>query len=220
MNLRGLFSFAFAAMAAVLTSCSGSSGNSGEITEISPAATVKSGNALEADTLFVVASQDEAEYVVERYGLDRMEDGLYAGGGTACVVLDAVAKSGKDKLLRLKADPRVKVVNIGYCASDFFKVGDVVEVCSVARIENPKRMLRISDTGVPCLSSDSVVRDSKINGPCVFDRRLANVKSLFPNVLSCKIVRENLSGQDSGKFDKSGAWERAFLLVDSMLKNK
>lgn len=109
---------------------------------------------------------------------------------------------GLNVIKALKNIPRdTEILNIGYCGSNYYKIGDIIEVEKVATNHDiaqfcePFTFLKCDRSGKTayCYSStDFVLETGKIEH-CVFDMELAFIAALFDNVRSIKVVSDNLS---------------------------
>lgn len=141
--------------------------------------------------LVVIAEKEELKLVEE------------LGYSNNPVVITGVG--GMNVVNALKSLPKdTEIVNIGYCGSNEYEVGTVVQIVGVstnhdvAKFYEPSKLLnedytkKYNKTGFCYTSTDFVGKTTK-GIPCVFDMGLAFICALFDNVQAIKVVSDKLS---------------------------
>ena len=191
---------------------------------IAPSAeTAQAQNQIKADFLFIEAMPSESKFIIEKYALKEIAPNLHAANGIACITT-GIGKDGVNSTLKnFKISDKTKVFNVGYCGSNVIEKGKLCKVGSVAKIESPAACAKIAESGVPCYSSDKFVEETSITKPCVFDMELFYLQKKFPNIVSYKIVSDNLSHSEFKDFESlnpKDAWDNFFKEISSEIPAK
>ena len=103
-----------------------------------------------------------------------------------------------------KINRKAQIINIGYCGSNWGKIGELYSVKSVqlfhpnCKFDSPKYDLKVDVCGVKkadCFtSSDFVISAGYLKKKALFDMELAFILAMgFKNVISYKVVSDNLN---------------------------
>ena len=115
---------------------------------------------------------------------------------------------GVNVINALKDLPRdTEILNIGYCGSKHFNVGDKINVIGVSTLHTKADLydyllldsfntLPFKYKDADCFTSTDFVTDSNIEIPCVFDMELAFIRAMFDNVSAIKVVSDNLNKEE------------------------
>ncbi len=106
----------------------------------------------------------------------------------------------------------VRIINIGYAGSNLIARGEVVTIRN-SFLYHPNVTFRepkfILNGAVDCYTSCDFVRRTKFIRPVVFDMELAAICALnFREVISIKIVSDNLSQREYKTFNYDKSWEK------------
>lgn len=119
---------------------------------------------------------------------------------------------GVNVIRALKDLPRdTTIFNVGYCGSNGLKVGDKVWVSEVRThnvvasvTERPTKLgtdrIFHNFDAVPCYTSTDFVLLTNHNENCVFDMELAFICAMFDDVMSIKVVSDNLDMKQYEEF--------------------
>ena len=176
-----------------------------------------------ADTLFIAAMPSESKFIVEKYSLEEISPNLHAKNGIACITT-GIGKDGVNSTLqKFHVSEKTQKINVGFCGSNTIKKGALCKISRVAKIENPQAAEKISESGVPCFSSDKFVEETDIKEPCAFDMELYYLREKFPNITAYKIVSDNLSHSEFKDFENlnpQGAWDEFFKEISGKISAK
>lgn len=140
--------------------------------------------------LIVIAEKEELKLVEE------------LGYGNYPVFITGVG--GMNVIRALKDLPRnTEILNIGYCGSNYFKIGEKLEIVAVGTNHEEANFAECKEQLFSCFnkydgrtycytSTDFVIETNKKES-CVFDMELAFIRALFPNTRAIKVVSDNLS---------------------------
>lgn len=179
---------------------------------------------IKSSVLFAVAMPEESKYIEKEYGLKKLSKNISSNGKISCIATGVGGNCVNSTLERTSLHGNVLVVNVGYCGSNVINKGEMRKVNKVAKIEKPNDASKISDfDGVPCFTSDCFVEETDIKEPCVFDMELFYFHKKFPNLISYKIVSDNLSHseyEDFKDFNADDSWRRFFKTIAPVLQKK
>lgn len=109
---------------------------------------------------------------------------------------------GMNVIRALKDLPRdTEILNIGYCGSNNYKIGEKLVVRSVntyheiADFTENRGICANFERYTPtkCFTSTDFVTKTKEKTDCVFDMELAFICAMFPNTRAIKVVSDNLN---------------------------
>lgn len=113
---------------------------------------------------------------------------------------------GMNVIEALKDLPRdTEIINIGYCGSNHFEVGKIIEVITVetnhtkAKFCEALNFLEVNDEYddvATCYTSTDFVTETNIEEPCIFDMELAFIRAMFPKTRAIKVVSDNLNKKE------------------------
>lgn len=179
---------------------------------------------IKSSVLFAIAMPDESKYIEKEYGLKKLSKNISSNGKISCITTGVGKNCVNSSLKNTALHGNVLVINVGYCGSNVISKGEMCKVNKVAKIETPNAISKISDFGgVPCFSSDKFVEETDIKEPCVFDMELFYFHKKFPNLISYKIVSDNLSHSEYEgfkNFNANDSWKRFFKTIAPALQNK
>lgn len=171
--------------------------------------------------IFLVAMKDEAVYLKKKFDLkiNKIYDSnfseylvsqkypnismLITGIGVSNILLAISSFLNYEKI-----DVNdVNFINIGYAGSPFYKVGSIVEISTVKRLYEPKKIKNLNksfdlipflkkkkiDNTVLYTADDFVERKELPEKNCVVDMEGYYIACLLPNINIFKIVSDNLS---------------------------
>lgn len=168
-----------------------------------------------AKTVFITAMPEEAEFVRKHYNMKPLGDNLYkSNNGVFLAITGIGGKNVNEALSRIDFRGNPRIINVGYCGSNAHKIGEVLRVGNIAKIESHKDTIEISDSPVACRTADFFVENSGINYPCLFEMELFYIHQKFPNVIAYKIVSDNLSKEQFNGFAAQKAWDNFFNLIE------
>ena len=138
--------------------------------------------------LVVIAEKEELK-LVEELGYGDFPILITGAGGIN--VIQTLKNLPKD----------TEILNIGYCGSNHYKIGEklmISSVCtqrSIAIIKEKKLKCKFHKhyKTTTCYTSTDFVVDTNKVIPCVFDMELAFIRAMFDNVMSIKVVSDNLN---------------------------
>lgn len=144
---------------------------------------------------YVVIAEKEELKLVKDLGYDYLPIIITGCGGVNVIQ----ALSGLPKF--------AEIINIGYCGSNYYNIGQVVNITGVATLhENAKfndfhlldefNYLPYNYENSICFTSTDFVTSTKIKEPCVFDMELAYIRAMFDNVSAIKVVSDNLNKKE------------------------
>lgn len=142
--------------------------------------------------MLIVIAQEEELKLVKELGYDGYP--VIITGVGAINVIKALKDLPKD----------IEILNIGYCGSNAYKIGDRLIVGVVATYhananfaEKELNLYLASNDKVNdvtrCYTSTDFVTKIKTKEPCVFDMELAFIRAMFYNTRAIKVVSDNLS---------------------------
>ena len=146
--------------------------------------------------MLVVIAQPEELTLVKELGFENEPIIITGVGGMN--VINAMKDLPKD----------TEILNIGYCGSNKYSVGTIVEVTMVktehqkAKFAEPFNYLQVKnnyDDVCICYTSSDFVTETNKKDACVFDMELAYIRSMFNNVRSIKVVSDNLNKKQYDK---------------------
>ena len=137
--------------------------------------------------IVVIASNNEKE-LVKKFGFD-----------DAKIIITGIG--GINVIRALKDIPHnEEIVNIGYCGSNSFNLGEKVVVGKSVLLhemfqyeEEPCKTIDFPQAKTICYTSTDFVTKTNIKEPCVFDMELAYICAMFDNVKAIKVVSDNLN---------------------------
>lgn len=144
--------------------------------------------------LVVIAEKEELKLVEE------------LGYGDYPVLITGVG--GMNVIRALKHLPKdTEIVNIGYCGSNHFKIGETLVIDKVgtqheiAEFEELRQQCFCTNgyKVAHCYTATDFVTQTNKKERCVFDMELAFICSMFDNVMSFKVVSDNLNKEDYEK---------------------
>ena len=188
-----------------------------------PAETAQAQNQIKADVLFIEAMPSESKFIIEKYALKEIAPKLHAANGVACITTGIGGANVNAALKNFKVSEKVKKINAGYCGSNVIEKGRLCKVSSSAKIENPQARTKLAESGVPCFTADKFVEETTITEPCVFDMELFYLQKKFPNIVSYKIVSDNLSHTEFKDFESlnpQDAWDNFFKEISAEIPAK
>lgn len=156
--------------------------------------------------IILVAMEKEAQYI------DCPNAKVIVTG----IGVNNVVKTLSRALIEGKISENDKIINVGYAGSRCFNVGDIVAVNRVRRL-TPSTTV-VEDTYpinlyvgniynvAPCYTADDFCEDNKAI-PLV-DMELYYIRAFFKNLMSFKIVSDNLSEKAYEEFNPDKAWEK------------
>ena len=158
--------------------------------------------------IILVAMEKEAQYI------DCPNAKVIVTG----IGLNNVVKTLSRALIHGKISENDKIINVGYAGSNCFNIGDIVAVDGVVRIRPSETVeedeYRLSVNYInslkplyiaPCYTADDFVEDISKTIPLV-DMELYYIRAFFKNLISFKIVSDNLSEKAYDKFNPEEAW--------------
>ena len=155
-------------------------------------------------TLFVIAMEKEAIPIIEKLNLKQKQEGLYenekidlliAGIGKQRTAINLV------KYLENNVKPE-KIINIGYCGSNAFDIGEIINVTNSLNYEwfipgeekysmkdygNQKLELIENAKKSACYSSESFVTSTDIKEDCIFDMELHSL-AIIADIYDIKLM--------------------------------
>lgn len=119
---------------------------------------------------------------------------------------------------------RDKIINVGYAGSSCYNVGDIVAVNNVRRLkpsttveeDTYSLVLKLDSVNkvAPCYTADDFCEDKKVI-PLV-DMELYYIRAFFKNLISFKIVSDNLSEKTYDEFNPDDAWKRMNIILNEI----
>lgn len=220
--MKAFFKTAFVLFALILAACSSVKQNSEAV--FCAEKNCSDDSHIKSSVLFAVAMPDESKYIEKEYSLKKLSKNISSNGEISCIVTGIGGDCVDSALEKTSLHGNVLVVNVGYCGSNVINKGELCKVNKVAKIEKPNDASKISDFGgVPCFSSDKFVEETDIKEPCVFDMELFYFHKKFPNLISYKIVSDNLSHSEYEgfkDFNADDSWRRFFKTIAPAMQNK
>ena len=166
--------------------------------------------------IILVAMEKEAQYI------DCPNAKVIVTG----IGLNNVVKTLSRALIHGKISENDTIINVGYAGSSCFNVGDIVAVNNVRRL---KPSITVEEdiypinlyTGniynvAPCYTADDFCEDKKVI-PLV-DMELYYIRAFFKNIISFKIVSDNLNEKTYDKFNPEDAWKRMNIILNELTK--
>jgi len=113
-------------------------------------------------------------------------------------------------------DKNTKIINVGYAGSNVLPVGTVVKVKD-SHLYHPNVEFKEHSYSlggeVDCYTSNDFVLQTTLQQPVVFDMELNTICALGFDVVSYKIVSDNLSLKQYEKVDLNQKWLELFNLI-------
>lgn len=113
-------------------------------------------------------------------------------------------------------DKKTKIINVGYAGSNVLPVGSIVKVKN-SYIYHPnvtfKEKVYSLGGEVDCYTSNDFVLQTTLQQPVVFDMELNTICALGFDVVSYKIVSDNLSIKQYEEVDLNKKWLELFKLI-------
>ncbi|MBQ9792834.1 MAG: hypothetical protein IJW32_06130 [Clostridia bacterium] len=113
-------------------------------------------------------------------------------------------------------DKRTKIINVGYAGSNILPVGSIVKVKD-SYLYHPNVTFKEKSYNlggeVDCYTSNDFVLQTTLQQPVVFDMELNTICALGFDVVSYKIVSDNLSLKQYEEVDLNKKWLELFKLI-------
>lgn len=174
-------------------------------------------------TCILVANEDEAKHILPILTENKNAQIIVIGEGRSNVL-----RNISEKLKDGTICPEDNIINIGYVGANGYKKSDVVHVKNVKHlfpsktIYEPVLTLKTINTSYPivhCYTADNFVNkeDIDIKDSCIIDMELYYIALMFPNVISFKIVSDELNYEDYKEANFEDAWEKARKIIKDIL---
>lgn len=165
--------------------------------------------------IILVAMEKEAQYI------DCPNAKVIVTG----IGMNNVIKTLSRALIYGKISERDTVINVGYAGSSCFNVGDIVAVHNVKRLkpsttveeDTYSLILKLDSVNrvAPCYTADDFVEGDKAI-PLV-DMELYYIRAFFKNLISFKIVSDNLNAMEYEEFNPDKAWEKMNSILNEVV---
>lgn len=167
-----------------------------------------------ADTIFLVANEDEAQHLQPLESDSRRIIIIGEGRSNVIRTLAAKIKDGK-----IKADDTI--INVGYVGAKGIEKGQIVKVSKVSLYlpsktvqENPIELNTLSAnfhqkddfTAENFITADDE-RVAELPEKCVIDMELYYIALMLPEVMSVKIVSDSLNFEEYQQANFATSWE-------------
>lgn len=162
-------------------------------------------------TLIFVAMKEEAQPIIDYYELESTANENEFVNEHIHLCITGI---GVTNVIKFLGDTKWrdyqifdKIVNLGYVGSDSFKFGDIVEVMEYKRLTPPKKVKGLDtsysfDYGyttfpkVTLYTADDFVEGVKLSKNSVVDMEGFYLRSFFDNLISIKIVSDDLNEEN------------------------
>ena len=166
--------------------------------------------------IILVAMEKEAQYI------DCPNAKVIVTG----IGLNNVVKTLSRALIHGKISKNDSIINVGYAGSSCFSVGDIVAVNCVRRlspsttVEEDTYPLTLKLDSVnkiaPCYTADDFFEGDNVI-PLV-DMELYYIRAFFNNLISFKIVSDNLNAKVYEEFNPEEAWKKMNIILNELTK--
>lgn len=113
-------------------------------------------------------------------------------------------------------DKKTKIINVGYAGSNVLPVGSIVKIKN-SHLYHPNVTFKEKPYNlggeVDCYTSNDFVLQTTLQQPVVFDMELNTICALGFDVVSYKIVSDNLSLKQYEEVDLNKKWLELFKLI-------
>lgn len=177
--------------------------------------------------LFFIAMEEEALPIIKHFKLEKVDKSYYKDEDNILFITGIGVANILQKLYKLK-DVNLddyRRFNIGYVGSKDFEIGDIVEIPVFKRLNPPKLVQGLdvtlknqtyySDFKIATLyTADDFVQDMELPKKSVVDMEGFYLRCIFPNIMTLKIVSDNL---DMKAFDKNARENKLQASWDALL---
>lgn len=190
--------------------------------------------------LFVIAMENEAKPLLEKYNLEKVRDNFFKKDNLSLVITgvsrNAVVKSLLDLISNNEIDfNNTNIINVGLVGSNKLSIGDVVMVNNsygyhfdltpfgdplYHSFNSPYTLDNINNIdAIDCYTSDGFVLKTDIEEPAIFDMELNAIIPFSKNKLySIKIVSDTLDASKYRNFCIEDAHDKLFSILDLIIK--
>lgn len=174
-------------------------------------------------TFILVANKDEADHLNQIVQENQNVRILIVGEGRSHVISTL---SNNLKMGTFGSDDRI--INVGYVGANGLKKGSVVTIEKVQHlfpsktINEPEIILSKPNydiESVKCYTADNFVNkdDVDIKNICVIDMELYYISLMFPEVISIKIVSDELNYNDYKVANFNESWEKVRHVIEKTI---
>ncbi len=174
-------------------------------------------------TFILVANKDEANHLNQIAQENQNVQILIVGEGRSHVISDLA-----NNLKNGTFTSNDRIINVGYVGANGLKKGSVVTIEKVQHLF-PSKTINESeivlskpncDTEcIKCYTADNFVNkdDVDIKDACVIDMELYYIALIFPEVVSIKIVSDELNYNDYKVANFNESWEKVRNIIKKMI---
>lgn len=173
--------------------------------------------------IIIVAMQKEADYIIK--GLNLIKNNNYYENETTILIVTGIGLVNVIQVLleylkNNKIDEGSKIINVGLAGSTKYKIGDIISVEKSIKYnksntikENDFILNSIFKNKDVCYTADDFIENIE-NIPLI-DMELYYICLFFKNVISLKLVSDNLSLNQYNNFDKN--WKNLIIKLKEVL---
>lgn len=174
-------------------------------------------------TCIIVANADEANHIRPIVQNNRNVQMIIIGEGRSHVI-STLANRLKDRTF----EAGDQIINVGYVGANGYKKGSILRVASVRHllpsktISEPTINLKVTNFDnelANCYTADNFINknDIDIKDSCIIDMELYYIALMFPEVISLKIVSDELNFDDYKEANFEDSWTKIREILLTMI---